>query len=83
MFELKNATIKSVKNIVFRDRYGLRYRVADKINGHLPYALYVPGKGYVSMEDGLVYTPNGGKSALKSIIESGLLEAPEFVNPVS
>ena len=46
------------------------------------FALYVEGKGFVSLDGQYPYSPIGGRLALKSIIETGLTEEPAYIMPI-
>ena len=66
--------IKNLKNFKFRDKFGIYV-----MNG---FALYVEGKGFVSLDGQHPYSPIGGRLALKSIIETGLTEEPAYIMPI-
>ena len=66
--------IKNLKNFKFRDKFGIYV-----MNG---FALYVEGKGFVSLDGQYPYSPTGGRLALKSIIETGLTEEPAYIMPI-
>lgn len=46
------------------------------------YALYVEGKGFVSLDGEIPYAPVGGRKALQRIIETGLTEEPAYIMPI-
>lgn len=66
--------IKNLKNFKFRDKFGIY--VMDG------FALYVEGKGFVSLDGQYPYSPICGRLALKSIIETGLTEEPAYIMPI-
>ena len=66
--------IKNLKNFKFKDSMGV-YSMRG-------YALYVEGKGFVSLDGQYPYSPIGGRLALKSIIETGLTEEPAYIMPI-
>lgn len=66
--------IKNLKNFKFRDKFGIYV-----MNG---FALYVEGKGFVSLDGQYPYSPIGGRLALKRIIETGLTEEPAYIMPI-
>lgn len=71
--------IKSLKNIKFKDAFGV-YEFAGRNN----YALYVEGKGFVSLDGGQsVYVPVGGKKALESLLETGFCGEVNYIQPVA
>lgn len=67
--------IKNLKNFKFKDSMGV-YSMSG-------YALYVEGKGFVSLDGQYPYSPIGGRLALKSIIETGLTEEPAYIMPIN
>lgn len=72
-------TIKSLKNIKFRDAFGV-YEHTGRNN----YALYVEGKGFVSLDGGKsVYSPQGGKKALESILTTGFCGEVDYIQPIA
>lgn len=72
-------TIKSLKNIKFRDAFGV-YTFSGRNN----YALYVEGKGFVSLDGGKrPYSPQGGKKALESILATGFCGEVDYIQPVA
>lgn len=73
-------TIKSLKNIKFKDDLGV-YEFSGRGN----YALYVEGKGFVSLDGGQsVYSPRGGKKALQSILDQGgFCGEVDYIQPVA
>ena len=67
--------IKNLKNFKFRDPMGVY-----SMNG---FALYVEGKGFVSLDGEMPYAPVGGRKALQSIIEAGgFTEEPAYIMPI-
>lgn len=72
-------TIKSLKNIKFKDALGV-YEFSGRGN----YALYVEGKGFVSLDGGKSpYSPQGGKKALESILATGFCGEVDYIQPVA
>ena len=71
-------TIKSLKNIKFRDALGV-YTFSGRNN----YALYVEGKGFVSLDGEKPYSPQGGKKALESILATGFCGEVAYIQPVA
>ena len=68
--------IKNLKNFKFRDKFGIYV-----MNG---FALYVEGKGFVSLDGQYPYAPVGGRKALQSIIEAGgFTEEPAYIMPIN
>lgn len=71
--------IKSVKNLKFKDELGTYQHIG---RNHL--ALYVEGKGFISLDGGkTVYVPVGGRKALKAILESGFCGKVDYIQPVA
>ena len=69
--------IKSVKNHKFTDSFG-----TYSIDGGL--ALYEDGKGFVSLDGGKTpWIPQGGRKALKSVLESGFCGPVDYIKPVA
>ena len=67
--------IKNLKNFKFRDKFGIYV-----MNG---FALYVEGKGFVSLDGEIPYAPVGGRKALQSIIDAGgFTEEPAYLMPI-
>ena len=73
-------TIKSVKNLKFKDAFGV-YEHAGRNN----LALYVEGKGFVSLDGGkTVYLPQGGRKALQSILDAGgFCGEVDYIQPIA
>lgn len=68
--------IKNLKNFKFKDSMGV-YSMSG-------YALYVEGKGFVSLDGEIPYAPVGGRKALQSIIEmGGFTEEPAYIMPIN
>ena len=68
--------IKNLKNFKFRDKFGIYV-----MNG---FALYVEGKGFVSLDGEIPYSPKGGRKALQRIIETGgFTEEPMYIMPIA
>lgn len=67
--------IKNLKNFKFKDKFGIYV-----MNG---FALYVEGKGFVSLDGEIPYAPVGGRKALQSIIKAGgFTEEPAYIMPI-
>ncbi len=72
-------TIKSVKNLKFKDAFGVYEHTGRNL-----FALYVEGKGFVSLDGGnTVYLPQGGKKALESILKTGFCGEVDYIQPVA
>lgn len=68
--------IKNLKNYKFRDEIGV-YSITG-------FALYEEGKGFVSLDGKLPYSPVGGRMALQSILDAGgFTSEPNYILPVS
>ena len=71
--------IKSVKNLKFKYKLGTYQHI-----GRNPLALYVEGKGFVSLDGGkTVYVPIGGRKALEVILQTGFCGEVDYIQPVA
>ena len=69
-------TIKSLKNYKFRDEIGV-YSMKG-------FALYVEGKGFITLDGNKPYVPVGGKKALQNIIDmGGFISEPRYILPIA
>lgn len=71
-------TIKSVKNLKFKDAFGIFEYTGKHLLG-----LYEEGKGFISFDGKSVYLPQGGRKALNSILKTGLAGDIHYINPIN
>lgn len=69
---------KITTDMRFKDNKGI-YGFTKNI-----FALYVEGKGFVSLDGISIYTAIGGRKALQNIIDmGGFTEEPYYINPIN